>query len=90
MNGVTMRSGESMKITETWTMSHQGVVLAGSRSAITQIAATLGVDNTEIVEASPVLSVLALWGDELDAYRQFTRDSATSVRQQNHFALQLD
>ncbi len=79
-----------MKITETWTMSQQGVVLAGSSIAITRIAATLGVDNTEIVEASPAMSVLALWGAELDAYRRFNLDAAMFIRQQNHFALQLD
>jgi len=50
----------------------------------------LGVDNTEIVEASPAMSVLALWGAELDAYRRFNLDAALFIRQQNHFALQLD
>jgi hypothetical protein len=76
------RCGKHPEITEIWTASRQGVVLAGSRVAITRVATTLGVDCDEIVEASPTLSVLGLWGKALNDYRVVASGPALVIRRQ--------
>jgi hypothetical protein len=80
------RCGKHPEITEIWTISRQVVVLSGSHTVLTRVAARLGVDSDEIVEAAPTLSALGLWGEALDDYRRFGAGPAVVTRRLTRFA----
>ena len=68
-------------VCEHWTTSGQGVVLTGSRTALTSIATQLGLPAAVVVDVTTTTAALGLWGDALALYQRRGIDAILSPPQ---------